>query len=281
MLFRSIVTAIFAVAFSSTAVSALPSGAPKCAINATVIGAAHKKSDDPTLGYSVSIAASGASWEITVTNSANRESFQGALMYVATDMDPKNHLGKFTFNKDEFRPQTKSICDAAKITGDLDATITHSSAKKKPVGMKFMWTPNPADMNVAGNPMIYYAFADNDGKEAVKTPAKFNTGKMPMEFRTQKSPTSGGVYGGHKNPTMRRVIKCIPKKHKMMMMAHSKSSSSSEPAPVSEPVMSSSEPAPASEPSMESSTEGMSSSPPAMESSTTEGTSSSTGGSSY
>ncbi|KAJ1328783.1 hypothetical protein BSLG_010007 [Batrachochytrium salamandrivorans] len=240
MLFRSIVTAIFAVAFSSTAVSALPSGAPKCAINATVIGAAHKKSDDPTLGYSVSIAAS-----------------------------------------DEFRPQTKSICDAAKITGDLDATITHSSAKKKPVGMKFMWTPNPADMNVAGNPMIYYAFADNDGKEAVKTPAKFNTGKMPMEFRTQKSPTSGGVYGGHKNPTMRRVIKCIPKKHKMMMMAHSKSSSSSEPAPVSEPVMSSSEPAPASEPSMESSTEGMSSSPPAMESSTTEGTSSSTGGSSY
>ncbi|KAH6576200.1 hypothetical protein BASA60_004668 [Batrachochytrium salamandrivorans] len=229
MLFRSIVTAIFAVAFSSTAVSALPSGAPKCAINAT--------------------QPSGASWEITVTNSAGRESFQGALMYVATDMDPKNHLGKFTFNKDEFRPQTKSICDAAKITGDLDATFTHSSATKKP--------------------------------RLSQTPAKFNTGKMPMEFRTQKSPTSGGVYGGHKNPTMRRVIKCIPKKHKMMMMAHSKSSSSSEPAPVSEPVMSSSEPAPASEPSMESSTEGMSSSPPAMESSTTEGTSSSTGGSSY
>ncbi|KAH6576199.1 hypothetical protein BASA60_004667 [Batrachochytrium salamandrivorans] len=74
MLFRSIVTAIFAVAFSSTAVSALPSGAPKCAISSAVIGAGHKTSDDPTLGYSVSIAASGASWELHVTNSAGRKS---------------------------------------------------------------------------------------------------------------------------------------------------------------------------------------------------------------
>ncbi|KAH6583309.1 hypothetical protein BASA50_000872 [Batrachochytrium salamandrivorans] len=281
MLFRSVVTAIFAVAFSSTTVSALPSGAPKCAINATVIGAAHKKSDDPTLGYSVSITPNGASWEITVTNTAGREYFQGLLMYVATDMEPKNHLGKFTFDKDNFRPQTKSICDAAKITGDLDATFTHSSPTKKAVGMKFMWTPSPADMAASGNPMIYYAFADNDGKDAVTTPAKFMTGKMPMEFRSQTQPASGGVYGGHKNPKMRKVIKCIPKKHKMMMMAHSKSSSIPEPAPSVE-----SAPASESAPSVESApasapaAEPAPASPPAMESSA-ESMSSSTGGSSY
>ncbi|KAH6588841.1 hypothetical protein BASA61_005793 [Batrachochytrium salamandrivorans] len=94
MLFRSIVTAIFAVAFSSTAVSALPSGAPKCAISSAVIAAGHKKPDDPTLGYSVSIAASGASWEITVTNSAGRKSFQGTLFYITTSLDPSKHLAQ-------------------------------------------------------------------------------------------------------------------------------------------------------------------------------------------
>ncbi|KAH9249134.1 hypothetical protein BASA81_013158 [Batrachochytrium salamandrivorans] len=108
MLFRSVVTAIFAVAFSSTTVSALPSGAPNVPSMLRLLVLLTK-----------------------ITNTAGREYFQGLLMYVATDMEPKNHLGKFTFDKDNFRPQTKSICDAAKITGDLDATFTHSKPYKE------------------------------------------------------------------------------------------------------------------------------------------------------
>ncbi|KAH6570513.1 hypothetical protein BASA81_010505 [Batrachochytrium salamandrivorans] len=240
MLFRSIVTAIFAVAFSSTAVSALPSGAPKCAINSAVIAAGHKKPDDPTLGYSVSIAASGASWEITVTNSAGRKSFQGTLFYITTSLDPSKHLGKFTFDAGEYRPQTKSVCEAAKITGDPSATITHSKPSKKAVGTKFTWTPDPADLTVAGDPIFNFSFADNDGDEPSRAPARFMTGKVPFEFRpktqpvptaqppapTQPPPTTapttapgggggggGGVYGDQKPATTRKVIKCTPKKY--------------------------------------------------------------------
>ncbi|KAH9271153.1 hypothetical protein BASA83_006697 [Batrachochytrium salamandrivorans] len=238
MLFRSIVTAIFAVAFSSTAVSALPSGAPKCAISSAAIGAGHKQSEDLKLGYSFSIAASGASWEFTITNSAGRKTFQGLLFYVTTSLDPSKHLGKFTLDGGKFRPQTKSVCDAAKIAGALEATITHADPSRKPVGTKFTWTPNPDDLTVLGDPILNFAVADNDGEGPSSAPAKFITGKVPFDFRpktqpvptaqppapTQPPPTTapttapgggggGGVYGDQKPATTRKVIKCTPKKY--------------------------------------------------------------------
>jgi Reeler domain len=150
MLFRSL-----AILLSIT-VSALPTGAPKCAINPVAIKAAHGSSPDPSLGYTLSVTKSGTgTYNITVKSSAMK-SFKGILMYITSPSAPSKHLGKFTFDS-RFRAATASVCAAANITGDLLSTFTHASPIDKTL-MTFVWSGSAAE--IAGDLVVNAVIAN-------------------------------------------------------------------------------------------------------------------------
>ncbi|KAL2911728.1 hypothetical protein HK105_208785 [Polyrhizophydium stewartii] len=212
-----LVQTLFSAAALLGSVLALPSGAPKCAINATVIAAAHGKQPDASLGYGVSVKMTGDSvFEVRVTNSAGRKAFQGILMYVNPADSPKTHLGKFDIDMSMFRFQTADICNAANIKGALEATFTHSSAAKKPIDSTvFKWSPLAADMAMTDSVVLSVAIADNDGDAAVKTKPRWVNFKVPFDFKKMmawrgKNGMPMGMPMGE--PMVRKVIKCKPKK---------------------------------------------------------------------
>ncbi|KAL2911730.1 hypothetical protein HK105_208787 [Polyrhizophydium stewartii] len=218
MLFNALVAA---AALLGSAV-ALPVGAPKCAINPAAIAAAHGKQADPSLGYGVSVKMTGANaWEMTVTNTAGRKAFQGILMYINKDMAPNTHLGKFEIDTNNFKFQSMDICSAAKVTGPMEATFTHSNPSKKPIDKTvFKWTATTEELNMPGQLMLNVAFADNDGDSAVKTKPRWHNMMMKLDCKPSGTmempkpkempmPTPSMPMG---EPMIRKVIKCKPKK---------------------------------------------------------------------
>ncbi|KAJ8331392.1 hypothetical protein BDV3_000811 [Batrachochytrium dendrobatidis] len=222
MLLQSAFSFIAAFILTTSSVSALPKGAPKCVINSDVISKAHKHPDDPTLGYGLDVKVSGSSFEITVTSSNGRKDFQGILMYIESVDKPKFHMGKFQVDTNNFRFQQQSICDAAGIQGSNEATVTHANPSKKPLGStKFIWTPNPEDLQVSGETKIHVAVADNDGDSPSTSPPRFMSFQVPINFKTGGNPTTTVTVtvappaGATVVTTTRRVIKCMPKSHRM------------------------------------------------------------------
>ncbi|KAI9100707.1 hypothetical protein DFS34DRAFT_648616 [Phlyctochytrium arcticum] len=133
---------------ASTA-SALPNGAPKCAINPAVITKEHEAAS--TAGGYKMVAGSqtytpGQTFEVTISGTLG---IAGVLMYAtpgtandatAAPNNSKQHVGKFS-SVNGFRAQTASACAAAGIANDApESTITHANAQDKGKSIAFTWT---------------------------------------------------------------------------------------------------------------------------------------------
>ncbi|KAJ3155728.1 hypothetical protein HDU86_004197 [Geranomyces michiganensis] len=130
--------------------AALPTGAPKCQINPSVIGAAHS-APSPSAGYT--LTASSATWsagqKITVTVTGTTSEVVGVLMYATPEAaddaalapnGSKSHLGVFNV-PEGFRAQTADICAGAKVEQQaLESTITHANPTPKGKSVTFEWT---------------------------------------------------------------------------------------------------------------------------------------------
>ncbi|KAJ3206514.1 hypothetical protein HK099_000508, partial [Clydaea vesicula] len=138
--------------------SALPSGAPKCAINKDVIAAGHGTPTDEAAGFNLSLSSDkaeiGKPIIITVTNTGPQTEFGGILMY-AQGKDEKKHLGQFTkMDEENFRFQTE-VCKDLGFAGDDKSTVTHKNSNKKQLTTTFEWTPLPGDD--AEGPFTFHA----------------------------------------------------------------------------------------------------------------------------
>ncbi|KAJ3047506.1 hypothetical protein HK097_011470 [Rhizophlyctis rosea] len=162
-MFRKAIFLSVISAFAS--VSALPTGAPRCAINTDAIQAGHGAPPTASLGYTVTVAPSTTgtnTFDIKVANSAGLTSFQGVLLYVQSDADANSHLGKFiNLDAQKFHFQTDP-CTAQNIAGDAESTITHSSSTDKPLSETvFTWQASDADLAVPGPIKVHAVVLQN------------------------------------------------------------------------------------------------------------------------
>ncbi|KAI9193462.1 uncharacterized protein BJ171DRAFT_603363 [Polychytrium aggregatum] len=168
---RSVLLAFFIAAFS-TAVYALPTGAPRCGINATAIANGHNFQPQD-FGFRLNVSPQNAgdmSITITISNVQNSSmNFQGILLYVA-GANLTHHLGHFTqFDQTNFHAQTE-ICKNLGFVGDDASTLTHSNPQPKILGStQFVWTPLPTDSSEPGPYMVYAAVAGT-GNTPAQTP---------------------------------------------------------------------------------------------------------------
>ncbi|KAI8924014.1 hypothetical protein BC831DRAFT_467979 [Entophlyctis helioformis] len=227
MIFSIVPLAIAALASS---VAALPTGAPKCAINATVIEAAHGIAPDASLGWDLSVTSTATGWDVSVINTAGKKTYNGVLMYVVVESDLKTHLGKFDIDTSLFRYTKPEVCAAANIKGPVEATFTHANPKPKPVSTVFKFTPNPADFAAVGKMFINFAVADTDKKSAKGAPEWF-TKRFYIDDKDDFRMKKMGYGTPMGEPMIRKVIKCKPKS----MMSHT-SYDKSLPKPVETPM---------------------------------------------
>ncbi|KAJ3190148.1 hypothetical protein HDU85_000439 [Gaertneriomyces sp. JEL0708] len=143
------------VALFASSATALPGGAPKCAINPAIISGAHKAPSDA--GFKISASAGsytpGQPMKITVEGGANP--IAGLLMYAtpgaaddaaAAPNVAKQHVGVFNVPQG-FRAQTADICNAAGIQNEgPESTITHAGGADKGNRVEFDWTAPAADV---------------------------------------------------------------------------------------------------------------------------------------
>ncbi|KAJ3023726.1 hypothetical protein HKX48_001616 [Thoreauomyces humboldtii] len=143
---------------------ALPTGAPKCQINPSVISAAHNAPS--AAGYTLS--ADSTTWtagqKVKVTLTGSQHHVIGVLMYATpgTTQDAslapngsKSHVGSFDVPTG-FRVQTATICDAAKVVQDApSSTITHMDPSDKGAAVTFVWTaPSTGSGSISFNAAI-------------------------------------------------------------------------------------------------------------------------------
>ncbi|KAI8826046.1 uncharacterized protein EV422DRAFT_575883 [Fimicolochytrium jonesii] len=136
---------------------ALPTGAPKCAINQAAISAAH--SDPSAAGYTITTSAStytpGAPLTFTIQGDKN---VVGVLMYVSAG-EVSKHVGAFKV-PENFRVQNADICTGAKIVNDApESTITHANPTPKGTKVDFTWTAPAADQG----PLTLHAVVASGG----------------------------------------------------------------------------------------------------------------------
>ncbi|KAJ3085584.1 hypothetical protein HK102_014029 [Quaeritorhiza haematococci] len=149
-----------ALALLAGSVNALPKGAPLCVVNEQGIAAKHGSPSNPALGYALNVpnmnVAPGTPVDITLTNSAGKNDFNGILLYVTSQKSPKMRFGKFSqidqLQAAGLKPQTE-ICQTAGFMGDANAVITHANPSPKPLTTTFRWELSPQD--VAADPGPY------------------------------------------------------------------------------------------------------------------------------
>ena len=175
----------------------LPNGAPKCAINATVIEKGHGTPSDPNAGFYLDVKKTNESlWVIKIKNSRDKKEFKGILMYVV-GKDPKDHLGMFVnLNESKYKFQTK-ICTDLGFKGDKQSTITHRNPNSVSVDSNiFYWKPLHGD-KMKMCPFIIKAVI-------ATSPSPWQVLKdFPIQLKKYKK--------------YKPVKKCKPKKHPMRM----------------------------------------------------------------
>ncbi|KAJ3270277.1 hypothetical protein HDV01_000392 [Terramyces sp. JEL0728] len=124
------------------AVAALPTGAPICAVEA----ANGKLGASQALGFSASTKANAdGSISVIISNSQNRPSFQGILMYV-TSGSANQHLGSFILPNNRFRALGADVCGDI---GKAGSTITHSSSAGISTSTTLTWIPSATDVKLS------------------------------------------------------------------------------------------------------------------------------------
>ncbi|TPX71242.1 hypothetical protein SpCBS45565_g01219 [Spizellomyces sp. 'palustris'] len=168
---RAALTFLLTVLWGTASITALPRGAPKCAINPTVIANGHEvKNTQLNFGAQPSANTYTPGQQMTLTITGQR-SWKGLLMYATpgTQQDAalapnnlKQHVGVFAIPKG-FRPQTTSICQAAGITQDApESTVTHADTSTKGTNLQFQWTAPNANVG----PITFNLVIATDGEEA-------------------------------------------------------------------------------------------------------------------
>ncbi|KAJ3219093.1 hypothetical protein HDU67_002749 [Dinochytrium kinnereticum] len=171
-------TAILAsIALLPAIVMALPSGAPRCAINPAAIGAAHKKIEDLKYTIVPSAATYTPGGPPLTFEIKDGPAFKGILAYVTPGSDQDSlletkstkHVGVFVIGADSgMRAQTASVCSAAKIENEgPESTITHSAPfpeGKFPTSLS--WKPPATDVGVV---TVNVAIATNSPSTGVMT----------------------------------------------------------------------------------------------------------------
>ncbi|TPX60281.1 hypothetical protein SpCBS45565_g07555 [Spizellomyces sp. 'palustris'] len=222
---RSAFSFIAAVLLSGSAL-ALPTGAPKCAINPAVISAAHQ-APSPAAGYKISASAKSYTpgQPLTITIAGTTTPIAGTLLYATpgTQQDAslapnngKEHVGVFKVPTG-FRAQTAAICDAATIKNEApESTITHANPTPKGNSVAFEWTPpaaavGPISFNAAvaaGAPGAPWQVLDvltlqpsgGGGGNTTTTPAKGgNSTTTPSTGKCPNNKNNSTTNGGGKN----------------------------------------------------------------------------------
>ncbi|KND00023.1 uncharacterized protein SPPG_04369 [Spizellomyces punctatus DAOM BR117] len=225
---------LFAALLLSGSALALPTGAPKCAINPAVITAAHQ-APSPAAGYKISASAKSYTpgQPLTITIAGTTTPIAGTLLYATpgTQQDAglapnngKEHVGVFKVPAG-FRAQTATICDAAAIKNDApESTITHANPTPKGNSVTFEWTApatasGPISFNAAvagGAPGAPWQVLDvltlqsaggNTGGNTTTTPGRGgnstttppNTGKCPNGGKKNGNSTSNTGKNGNNN----------------------------------------------------------------------------------
>ncbi|KAJ3078191.1 hypothetical protein HK102_004673 [Quaeritorhiza haematococci] len=159
---------VFAFALSSIAALAspsfaLPTGAPKCALNEQVVAQGHRAASNANLGYGIRVSgpvAPNRPVEFTVTNKNGFPFYNGILIYVQ-GQNPNIHIGKFVdIDPLLHRPQDQRICQAQNLQGDANAVLTHRHPLPKPNARALKWVMTEQDLAADPGPYkIVSAFA--------------------------------------------------------------------------------------------------------------------------
>ncbi|KAJ3083075.1 hypothetical protein HK102_001271 [Quaeritorhiza haematococci] len=194
---------------------ALPGGAPRCAVNETAIANAHGSPSNPALGYGIQVSGPvtpGQPVDITVTNSAGRDSFNGILIYVVGS-NPQLRLGQFlNIDAASFKPQTE-ICQTAQFTGDASAVLTHSNPSPKPLTTRLQWQMLPQDAAADPGPyQIVSAIVISPAEWMVVPPVPLQVaGGAPAGAPAAPQPPAPVAVPGAPPVGGRRILKCRPK----------------------------------------------------------------------
>jgi hypothetical protein len=134
---------------------ASPNGAPRCQINEVGIQNGMRSPSNPALGYGLVVDRVGpSSWNIRVSNAANRPDYQGILLYVSSSTgQPTEHLGSFAFrNATKWKFQSATVCRQGGITGSVNSTVTHAIPARVPIAnnVNFTWTATSSEMSRGG-----------------------------------------------------------------------------------------------------------------------------------
>ncbi|KAJ3262211.1 hypothetical protein HK103_002624 [Boothiomyces macroporosus] len=195
-------------------VFATPTGAPKCSINEKGITAG-MGAPNPALGYTVTPARSAdGSISFTIGNTAGLTKYQGILMYVTSGTDNLTHIGSFALpDQAKFKFQDAAICGAAKIKGDVSATVTHAAPAPVDFSKPFVWKASPQEMqlpSLALNVVIAQKKAASD-----EYPQWQHLSNIPIVFGQSNAnstpPPSTGYNGNYQGGAPRKIIKCYPK----------------------------------------------------------------------
>ncbi|KAI9179164.1 hypothetical protein H9P43_005826 [Blastocladiella emersonii ATCC 22665] len=137
---KTVLFALLAVAASTT--SALPGGAPACAINeAKITSGMGAPQGDRQFKLSASTTEYEPGKPITmkvVSDNAATKTYKGLLIYVEPAGDAKKRVGSFKI-PEGFKSNVDK-CGALQVTSDTDAVVTHSSPADKPLGAELVWT---------------------------------------------------------------------------------------------------------------------------------------------
>ncbi|KAI9334826.1 hypothetical protein DFJ73DRAFT_962888 [Zopfochytrium polystomum] len=141
---------------STTNVAALPTGAPRCKINVTVITMGHEIGM-AQLGFSIVAPATytpGAAAPLAI-QVAGLSNFArgGILTYVKQVNNPnaatgfsETHVGKFDIATNGLRPQTVPSCQLGTVMNEApESTVTHAAPVPATNIQTLMWTPPAAD----------------------------------------------------------------------------------------------------------------------------------------
>lgn len=132
-------TLAFLLAAVASAVHADPDGSPICSTDTAALAAGMGGTDDPSLGWSISVSAptyaTGDNLTVSILpkEGAQAATFKGLLLYARTTTNYQ--VGKWELVNDDF----KTLDDKCSQYGAPGATLTQSSSADKPAPTDLTW----------------------------------------------------------------------------------------------------------------------------------------------
>lgn len=171
--------------------SALPNGAPGCAINEAAIESG-MGSMTAQLGYTlIATKLNATSYTFTVSN-PKTDNLQGVLIYVTSPNVKATHLGTITFaDQTKYKYQSKALCASASITDSGMSTVTHSNpARVLLKDVAFTWTGSASDVGAGGLTVNAVVAALDPGQSGV--PRWQHLADVPLMMTGATSTGAGG-----------------------------------------------------------------------------------------